>query len=194
MNKIIKTAVGILASTLIPTTNVAADDAANNTQLFDGLYLGIQTSFSRISGTLHQQDTGTSGISFEGLIGYRNQTKADWLFGLEGAIGDRTGTITDAHRDINFDYIWQWSALAGKAFGRKKNNLIYGKLGVGGIQVNANIAGYQIPSHNYQGMIAGIGYEYAMSHRLSLRTEVTYISYDPSFDHIQTKLGLLVKF
>lgn len=198
LNKKLLTSILVIGKmTLLSIPNLYAGDAISSTdqqRSFHGIYGGIQAGISKISGNLHNTNQDTTSFSFDGFIGYRHQISNNWVFGIETSLGDHSGKILDSHRDISFEYAWNWTAVAGKAFGPNTENLIYGKVGVGGIQTRPIVGGNALPYHNYKGMFWAIGYERTVSKHIGLRAEVSYISYDPSFDQVQSKIGVVFKF
>ena len=136
----------------------------------------------------------TPTLTTKHYLGYRYQTDNDWVIGIEGRFGDRNGELSDQNVEFKFDRLWRLLPTIGKTFGQNGNNLVYGKLGVGGIRLDAKVNGTTLTSQNFEGVVGAIGYERALSDKLSLHTELSYISYDPDFDHWQPMVGVLVKF
>jgi opacity protein-like surface antigen len=181
---------------------VAADGVAGVEPKFDeqnhftGWAIGAGLSLGRISAEIHDGDSDVDdvGAGYAALITWRHQRDSSWVFGLEGSLGDRQGDLGDDTASFEFDYNWHWSALVGKAFGVGRKQLLYAKLGVGGIQVEGEIHGQGIPSHNFKGVRSALGYERVLTEHVHVKTEVSYVSYDKNFDQLQTSVSFLYKF
>jgi outer membrane immunogenic protein len=184
-----------VALTVLSTSALFADDANHNEdKKFDGFYVGAQAGIDRMSARVHSDRQNDSGFIFEALIGYRFQFSNNLVVGIEGSVGDRAGSFSHHDLVLKFGKAWSVAASVGISFGVDKDNLIYGKLGVGGLEVDAFAHGSRVDSQNFEGPVSTLGYERSLSDRLSFRTEVSYSSYDPNLDQWQTKLGLSVKF
>ena len=196
--KINRTVTYLVASSLMSCSiNLAAEQVVgtiNHRKHFDGIYLGAQLGVDRISANINAGESEDSDFNYEALLGYRYQTDNDWVIGIEGRFGDRNGELSDQNVEFKFDRLWRLLPTIGKTFGQNGNNLVYGKLGVGGIRLDAKVNGTTLTSQNFEGVVGAIGYERALSDKLSLHTELSYISYDPDFDHWQPMVGVLVKF
>jgi opacity protein-like surface antigen len=200
--KITKRVTSIVCATLFTAHALAADgDAGVESTIeerhhFTGWAIGAGLSLGRISAEIHNGDGDADdvGAGYAALIAWRHQRDSNWVFGVEGSLGDRQGELGDDTVSFEFDYNWHWSALAGKAFGAGKTQLLYAKLGVGGIQVKGEIHGLGIPSHNFKGVRSALGYERVLTEHVHVKTEVSYVSYDKNFDQLQTSVSFLYKF
>jgi len=186
-------ALSLLVSSVI---NAADDDGqdSDDSKRFDGFYIGAQIGIDRITVKVHNNKQHDSSFNYEAMLGYRYQFDSNWVIGVEASLGDRSGSIRNQYHVIGFDRIWQTSALLGKTFGTANDNLVYGKLGVGGIEVDVKANGVSFSQQSLEGPVSTMGYERYLSDRLSFRLEVSYSSYDPNLDQWQPKLGVLVKF
>jgi opacity protein-like surface antigen len=194
--KTTKRITSIVCAYLFAAQAVAADVAAGVESAlepqhhFAGLAVGAGLSLGRI-GAGKEDDVGAG---YAALINWRHQLDNNWVFGIEGSLGDRQGDLGDDTASFEFDYNWHWSAVAGKAFGAGKTQLLYAKLGVGGLQVKGEVHGYRIPSHNFKGARSALGYERVLTEHVHVKAEVSYVSYDKDFDQLQTSLSFLYKF
>jgi opacity protein-like surface antigen len=187
----------LFAADVIAADGVAGVESALDEPLhFTGWAIGAGLSLGRIGAEIHDGDGDVDdvGAGYAGLITWRHQRNNNWIFGVEGSLGDRQGDLGDDTVSFEFDYNWHWSALAGKAFGSGKKQLLYAKLGVGGIQVKGEVHGLEIPSHNFKGVRSAFGYERVLTEHVHLKTEVSYVSYDKNFDQLQTAVSFLYKF
>jgi opacity protein-like surface antigen len=198
--KTTKRVTSIICAYLFAAHAVAADGVAEvDSRLeeqhhFAGLVVGAGLSLGRIGAEIHNGDEDDVGAGYAALISWRLQQDNNWVFGLEGSLGDRRGDLGDDTASFEFDYNWHWSVLAGKAFGARKTQLLYAKLGVGGIQVTGEVHGQGIPSHNFKGVRSALGYERVLTEHIHVRTELSYVSYDTNFDQLQTSVSFLYKF
>lgn len=175
----------------------AADEVRLNgddSKYFDGFYAGAQIGVDRMNANVNNNSQHDSSFNYEALAGYRHQFDNDWVIGVEAALGGRNGDIQNQELVIGFSNIWHASALLGKTFGTDKNNLVYGKLGVGGIEADLKVNGVTYGQQSFEGPVSTLGYERTLSDRLNFRMEVSYSSYDRGLDQWQPKLGILVKF
>jgi opacity protein-like surface antigen len=187
----------LFAAHAVATDGVAGVESALEEQHhFAGLAIGAGLSLGRIGVEIHDGDGDEYDVSagYAAFINLRHQLDNNWVFGLEGSLGDRQGDLGDDTASFEFDYNWHWSAVAGKAFGAGKTQLLYAKLGVGGLQVQGEVHGYRIPSHNFKGLRSALGYERVLTEHVHAKTEVSYVSYDKNFDQLQTSLSFLYKF
>jgi opacity protein-like surface antigen len=196
MNMMKQVLVAFLGATLVAQPCVAAEakKALDEHSTFSGVYVGAGLAADYITAQIHDDDVSDSNIAYSALIGWRHQMENDWVFGVEGALGDRKGNLSNDSARFKFGYNWHWSAITGKAFGTSKDQLLYAKLGVGGIQVNGNVQGQGIPSHNFKGTRWVIGYERALTTNVHVKVETSYISYDKNFEQIQTAASFMYRF
>ena len=200
--KTTKRVASVVCAYLFAAHAVAADggtgvESASEEQYhFTGWAIGAGFSLGRISAEIHDGDGDVDdvGAGYAGLITWRYQRDNNWVFGVEGSLGDRQGNLGDDTVSFEFDYDWHWSGLAGKAFGAGKTQLLYAKLGVGGIQVKGEVHGQGIPSHNFKGVRSAFGYERVLTEHIHVKTEVSYVSYDENFDQLQTTVSFLYTF
>ena len=195
-----KLVTSVVYAYLLTARAVAADGAAGvelaleDQHHFAGLAIGAGLSLDRVGTEIHGGNEVDIGAGYAALISWRYQLDNNWVFGLEGSLGDRQGDLGDDAASFEFDYNWHWSAFAGKAFGAGKTQLLYAKLGVGGIQVKGDVYGQVIPSHNFKGLRSALGYERVLTEHVHVKTEVSYVSYDKNFDQLQTSVSFLYKF
>jgi opacity protein-like surface antigen len=200
--KTTKRVTSIVCAYLFAAHVIAADGVAGigsaleEQQHFTGWAIDAGLSLGRISAEIHDGDGDADdvGAGYAALISWRHQRDNNWVLGVEGSLGDRQGDLGDDTVSFEFDYNWHWSALAGKAFGVGKTQLLYAKLGVGGIQVKGEIYGQGIPSHNFKGVRSALGYERVLTEHVHVKTEVSYVSYDKNFDQLQTNVSFLYTF
>jgi hypothetical protein len=197
MNTFHRITSAVLTSLLASTPTLAhekGNDEQNQERRFQGFIVGAQVAASRISADINKRTLSNTSLSYEGFTGYRLQTNQDWVFGIEGTLGDRQGNLGFEQGALDFSYLWNWSVTAGKVFGANRDHLLYSKLGVGGIQLRTLAHETLVARHNYKGVQSTVGYERSISPHLGLRLEASYISYDPGFNHLQSKLGLVYTF
>ena len=170
-------------------------EAERKQNKFSGFYMGAGINVDYLTAKIHDNDESETNLGYAGLIGWRYQWNNNWVTGLEGALGDREGDLGDDVARFKFDYNWHWSATVGKVFGEQSNQLLYVKLGVGGIQVNGKVHGQKL-THNFKGVRSALGYERFLTENINVKAEVSYISYDSHFDfeQIQTGVSILYKF
>lgn len=187
----------ILSNVALAASPVAGQpDDSDDTgeQYFDGFYGGASIGYDKITATINHQDGHDSSLSVEGVIGYRIQFDNDWVIGIEGSLGDRQGDLSQQNVQVSFGRIWGLAATVGWSFGQQKDNLIYGKLGVAGIDVDVKAHGNYVGGQNFEGPVSTLGYERVLTDNISLRMEVSYSSFDDGLDYWQPKLGALVRF
>jgi hypothetical protein len=200
----------LVATTAIAMTSFGLS-AQQDDKFFDGWYGGIEAAIDR---TDLNNSVGTADTSFYyGLtLGYRYQTRDNWLFGLEGTFGrnefDTNFDVRDPLApsaaeipfDIENDFQWSAAAVLGKSFDQ---NLLFAKVGFAGIQTSFEIDNFALPdggsitsSGNFhdEGLLLGVGYERALTKRLSFTLGFDYITYGNGFDQYQPKAGIKLKF
>lgn len=188
------TMVVALMSSIIGFSSSGFSDQASASKPFTGFITGANIGISHMEVNTHQGSVSDTDMNYEVLLGYRVQTDNQWVWGIEGALGDSRVNIDTANSQLDFDYAWHWTLTLGKVIGDNSEQLIYLKAGVGGIQVDPVVHGVAQAVDNYQGGYFGLGYERAVSESFSLRVQATYIEYDPSFDQQQLNMGFLYKF
>jgi len=163
---------------------------------FSGFYVGAGISANHLSADVNHTSESESKLGYAGMIGWRYSLNNNWVLGIEGSLGDADGKFSNAQAEFKFDYNWHWSASAGKVFGAQDHQLIYVKLGVGGIQVKGEFNNQRLGSHNYKGTRTAIGYERVLTEQLNLKAELSFVSYDSGldFEQIQNGISLVYKF
>jgi hypothetical protein len=186
----------VFGKLLLTQACTAAEDeaAADEHYNFSGLYVGAGLAADYLTAEIHDDDESDSNIAYSAFLGWRQQLGNGWVFGVEGALGDRRGDLSDGSARFKFDYNWHWSATAGKVFGAAKDQLLYAKLGVGGIQVKGTVHGQKLSSHNFKGTRWAVGYEKVLTGNLHAKAEASYISYDTNFEQMQAAVSVLYRF
>lgn len=200
MKPIVK-ASAALAIIMTAAAGATAQESSAEKKQFDGLYAGVELGASYLD--LNGGDQ--AGLYYGGLVGWRRQVDSGFVFGLEGTFGtsdnsfdDNAGFTTIA--PLDFDHQWSVAATIGKAFGNRKNNLVFAKIGYQENRYSfdlddapAGLPDAFLATFKNDGLLLGAGYERALSDLMSLRLATDYADNSGS-QQWQTKLGLVFKF
>ena len=180
----IKSTIAIIAS-LVTCCSVSA---MAEDKPFSGPYIGVEGSAETTVGT------GTIG----GVVGFRQQTDSNIVFGAEGSFSKYIEAETSAGRDFSYlDYKNEWSAtgLVGFAFGSSNQNLLFARAGYlkQKYDVIDDDTGDVISNRNEGGIRVGGGYERMISSVVSLRLAADYVKPD-GLDRVKVTAALLMNF
>lgn len=180
--------------------NAAATEPAqlpskrDSLSVLSGPYIAAGLSANDIDADIHHHQISDKALGYHTSIGQRIQVNSEWLLGLEGSIGDVSDDLRRGDSRYSLSHNWHWSLMAGKLFGDNKNQLLYGKLGVGGIKLKASNSEGSLGEHNFKGTRVGFGYERVLSKRMSIATELSYISFDEHINFEQTQLSVALLY
>ncbi|UTW56600.1 outer membrane protein [Kordiimonas sp. SCSIO 12610] len=195
----------ILASLTLNNSNIHAQDEIENRR-FEGLYGGIEGGFDRTELFGAEDNTFYYGLN----LGYRLHSSRDWVFGIEGSFGDtnfntRSRALFSPSGSplLNTEFQWSAALTIGKVFG--DNNLIFAKVGTAGRQIERSATSlingatgetFELPANtsHQQGYLLGLGYERAISKRISLKLSLDYLDFNFSSQQFQPKVGVNFKF
>jgi len=184
MKKLIMSAAMLAA---ISTTSFAQE--SNNP--FEGAYAGGMIGYN--SYNFKGLGGNMSGLTFGGLIGYRNEISDGFLIGIEGYVqGNQAnkdliiGTVTV---NSSPDESYGFNATAG--FGSEKT-LFFVLAGWGWNGMSASTQGISI-SDSDNGVHAGIGAEFVMSDSINLRVQGDWQDFRGA-NSIGASAGIIFKF
>ncbi|SDD53382.1 outer membrane protein [Kordiimonas lacus] len=200
--------VGVMVLTTA-VSGVALADAPQSstidTKYFHGPYLGVEAGL----GMHTEHDSSDLDFQFGLFGGYRHQSDDGLVLGLEGTFGF-PGTPDTRYAIFPRSNRHHWSVMstAGYAFGRNRRNLLFGQVGWSQVRQRVDLLeliddgnGNLVPTpsgeslyRRLDGLKLGLGYERALSERLSLRTTVTFSGLDGTNDMLESSLGIVFKF
>jgi outer membrane immunogenic protein len=168
----------VLVSTALSSIMAASAGAADLPQrtyykpvpppyLWTGFYVG-----AHVGGGWFDPGFGgnLSGIVGGGQIGYNFQA-GNWVWGAEAEVSGTSVSKNIGIGSFNVDSVSTLTARGGYAFDRW---LVYGKAGVGWVDVSSNVLGYGAWGTTTGGVF-GVGTEYALTHNWSAKVEYNVI-------------------
>lgn len=142
----------------------AGETYANEETYFGGAYISAEAGYFDIN-------PNVDGVYTGGTIGYRVQTDAGLVYGIEGSIGKSfidVGTADDV-----IDNQWSIVGFLGGAFGKEKRNLYTIGLGYSGLKASAFGN-----TDTEQFFTAQLGFERALGKSFLLRAKATTYEFD----------------